>query len=451
MRLAAAPTPPAIRAEETRQAQERRRRQEQRPRGRDLWSGLLLAFGFLAAAVPLALFLDSGREPSPATYGSLIVAYGLAYLVSFEVGYAAVVPTQLILVPMFFVLPVGTVPLCVAAGTALALIVGRNVHWTRASYVSLSNAWFSIGPALVLGFMLEAPRFPNFGDWPIYLLALAAQFAFDYARSALRPWLVLRISPRRHARAIAQAYLVDAALAPIGFAVAFVAFFDPVAVVLVVPLVGLLAYFSRERRARIDHALELGRAYRGTALLLGDVVEADDTYTAEHSRDVVSLVLAVADLLDLDEERKQEAEFVALLHDVGKIQIPNEIINKPGPLTPEERAVVEQHTVIGEQMLGKVGGLLGKIGQLVRSCHEHWDGSGYPDGLAGEKIPLVSRIVCCCDAYSAMTTTRPYRKARTPAVALAELRRCAGTQFDPVVVDAVAAVIGKDDVRAAAA
>ena len=127
---------------------------------------------------------------------------------------------------------------------------------------------------------------------------------------------------------------------------------------------------------------------------------------------------------------------------MGKIRIPPEIINKPGKLDPDERAVIEQHTVEGEKMLEKVGGLIGEVGHLVRSCHEHWDGAGYPDGLKGEETPRVARIVCCCDAYSAMTTDRPYRKARSAAEALDELRRCAGTQFDPAVVDALARVAG---------
>lgn len=193
---------------------------------------------------------------------------------------------------------------------------------------------------------------------------------------------------------------------------------------------------------RIDHALELGHAYRGTALLLGDVVEADDAYTGDHSRDVVSLVLSVADLLHLGANERQEAEFVALLHDVGKIRVPAEIINEPGPLTAEERTLIEQHTVEGQRMLETVGGMLGRVGALVRSCHEHWDGGGYPDGLVGEEIPLVSRIVCACDAFSAMTTDRPYRRARTVGEALGELDRCAGTQFDPRVVEAISAVVG---------
>jgi putative nucleotidyltransferase with HDIG domain len=202
----------------------------------------------------------------------------------------------------------------------------------------------------------------------------------------------------------------------------------------------LLRHFTQERQRRIDHALALSDAYRGTAFLLGDVVEADDSYTGAHSRHVLDLVLATCDQLGLSPDDRREAEFAALLHDVGKIRIPSEIINKPGPLDPDERALIETHTVEGQEMLERVGGLLAHVGRIVRSCHERWDGAGYPDGLAGEAIPLVARIVATCDAFSAMTTDRPYRPARTPAEARDELQRCAGTQFDPRIVEAILAV-----------
>jgi HD-GYP domain-containing protein (c-di-GMP phosphodiesterase class II) len=149
----------------------------------------------------------------------------------------------------------------------------------------------------------------------------------------------------------------------------------------------------------------------------------------------------VADELGLPPDERRRAEFAALLHDVGKVRIPSEIINKPGPLTPEERQVVETHTIEGERMLERVGGLLAEVGRIVRSCHERWDGDGYPDGLAGDEIPLAARIVCCCDAFSAMTTDRPYRPARSPEEALAELRACSGSQFDPRVVEALVRVV----------
>jgi HD-GYP domain-containing protein (c-di-GMP phosphodiesterase class II) len=209
----------------------------------------------------------------------------------------------------------------------------------------------------------------------------------------------------------------------------------------VLPTLALFATFARERQRSIDNALELSTAYRGTAMLLGDVIEADDAYTGSHSRDVVELVVSVADELGLRSRDRQRAEFAALLHDVGKVKIPAAIINKPGPLDDAEWELMQTHTIIGESMLGQIGGLLGEVGQIVRSCHERWDGGGYPDKLAGEEIPLAARIVCTCDAWSAMTTDRSYRKARSPEEAMAELQACSGTHFDPRVVDALIDVL----------
>jgi HD-GYP domain-containing protein (c-di-GMP phosphodiesterase class II) len=145
--------------------------------------------------------------------------------------------------------------------------------------------------------------------------------------------------------------------------------------------------------------------------------------------------MEVGPRLGLSEDQLRHLEFTALLHDVGKIAIPKEIINKPGRLNDEERALIETHTIEGETMLERVGGMLGEVGRLVRSCHERYDGLGYPDGLAGEAIPIEARIVCCCDAFNAMTTDRPYRAALPLTEALNELRACRGTQFDPRVVD----------------
>jgi HD-GYP domain-containing protein (c-di-GMP phosphodiesterase class II) len=139
-------------------------------------------------------------------------------------------------------------------------------------------------------------------------------------------------------------------------------------------------------------------------------------------------------------------EFGALLHDIGKIAVPAEIINKPGPLDDDEWAVMKLHTVEGQQMLDRVGGVLGEVGRVVRSSHEHFDGSGYPDRLAGDAIPIESRIVSCCDAFSAMTTTRSYRKAMSLESAREELVRNAGTQFDPTVVDALLTIIRAEHV-----
>jgi HD-GYP domain-containing protein (c-di-GMP phosphodiesterase class II) len=217
------------------------------------------------------------------------------------------------------------------------------------------------------------------------------------------------------------------------------------AVLLVLPVMGLLGIFSRERDARINQSQELSRAYRGTTLLLSDVLDGDDEYTAFHSRGVVQLSIGVSDRLGLDERQKRNVEFGALLHDVGKIAIPKEILNKPGKLTKDEWFVMETHTLEGQKMLDRVGGVLGEVGQIVRASHERWDGGGYPDGIAGDDIPLESTIVSVCDAFNAMTTHRPYRRALSVAEAIAELERNRGTQFSPRAVDALLELIAEDE------
>jgi HD-GYP domain-containing protein (c-di-GMP phosphodiesterase class II) len=424
---------------------ESRIRKHLRLRDRDRWASLLIGGSFLATAIALALGLDSGRSPGAWVYVFFVVLYAGVSRVEFEIGTGAALPTQLVLVPMLFVLPLAYVPLCVVAAF---LLRAPLAYWRSGARIDrlllmLVFAWHTVGPVLVLGLALSpSGRTPNGEHWPLYLAALGAQFAFDLGSSGLRNWIGLSVSLRTSVRYLSWVYLVDCALATVGLLVALQSARHTLLVLLILPLVALLKLFSRERVERIDHASKLGQAYRGTAFLLGDVVEADDSYTGEHSRDVVNLTLAVCDRLDLSPRERRDAEFVALLHDVGKIRIPSEIINKPGPLTPEERTVIETHTVEGEEMLTRVGGLLGEIGNLVRSCHERWDGLGYPDGLVGEQIPLIARIVCCTDAFSAMTTDRPYRKARSVEEALTELRRCAGTHFDPQVVEAVAGAVG---------
>jgi HD-GYP domain-containing protein (c-di-GMP phosphodiesterase class II) len=408
---------------------------------RDRSTAVALGFAFLGVAATLPFVVHSDRSPSFLTAAVLVAAYAIASNASFEVGMGLVLPTQLFLVPMLFILPLGAVPLAVAAGLFLGAMLGhirKGPPLDRILLVPL-NSWHSVGPVVVLA--LAASQEPALRHWPVYLAALAAQFAFDYVAQAPRQRYVNGVPLWMAARLMASAFVVDAALALIGLLVAMVAVHNTSAILFALPLMGLLGYFARERQVRIDHAIELGQAYRGTALLLGDVVEADDAYTGSHSRDVVSLVLAVCDQLGLDARERRDAEFVALLHDVGKIKVPSEIINKPGALTPEERAIINTHTIEGERLLSQVGGILGNVGRIVRSCHEDWDGTGYPDGLVGAEIPLVARIVRCCDAFSAMTTDRPYRAARSVGEALDELLCCSGTDFDPQVVEALAAAI----------
>jgi HD-GYP domain-containing protein (c-di-GMP phosphodiesterase class II) len=419
-----------------------RLRARRRLSGSDGLIAVVLAGAFLAAATCCALLLPSIRPFSPVSALMAVVVYAGVSRVRFEVANLWVFPTQLVLVPMLFTLPPRAIPLLVATG----LLLGKLPDFLRGrlalnqAHLSVADAWHSVGPVLVL--TLAGAGSPTWTHVPLYAGALAAQFGADFIVTAIWSRAAFGVSIAEHARgSVRIAFLVDAALAPVGLVVAIATAGRAWGVVIVLPLVVLLQVFARERQVRIDHALELGQAYRGTAMLLGDVIEADDEYTGAHSRDVVELVLGVADQLRLDPTQRQRAEFAALLHDVGKVKIPPEIINKPGPLDRTERALMNTHTIVGQTMLERIGGLLGDVGGIVRSCHERWDGDGYPDGLAGESIPLEARIVCACDAWSAMTTDRPYRGALPVDLAIRELEVCAGTHFDPRVVEALLVVL----------
>jgi two-component system cell cycle response regulator len=160
----------------------------------------------------------------------------------------------------------------------------------------------------------------------------------------------------------------------------------------------------------------------------------------EHMRGAGELARRVGRRMGMSGEELDEVVRGAELHDVGKIAVPDAILHKPAALDPDEWAFVHRRTIIGERILAAAPALR-PVALLVRASHERWDGRGYPDRLAGEEIPLGARIIAVCDAYDAMRTDRPYRRACTEAQALAELRRCGGTQFDPAVVEAFCAEI----------
>jgi diguanylate cyclase (GGDEF)-like protein/putative nucleotidyltransferase with HDIG domain len=167
---------------------------------------------------------------------------------------------------------------------------------------------------------------------------------------------------------------------------------------------------------------------------LAGALNARDPYTGEHSEFVVELAAKVARGLALDEREVQRVRAAAQLHDIGKVAIPDEILNKKGPLEDREWKVMRQHPVVGERILRAIPGL-GAVARIVRHEHERWDGKGYPDGLRGNESPVGSRIILACDAYHAMTSDRPYRRAMSHAEALRELAGGAGTQFDPQVTE----------------
>ena len=401
------------------------------------------AVAFVASAIALAL---GDSRPSGEPWLLVVVFVGaiaLASRIELEVGSGFASPVELVVIPMLFALPAGHVPIAVAVG----LVFGQLPSYLRERVpserivVAIGNASYTLAPSLVFAVGYEAGADSNRLAM-LTAAAVAAQFAADALISTAREHFAVGVDPRSLIRPLGWTFFVDACLAPVGFAAALAGSLWNPAYVLPLPLLLLTRLFANERADRLSQTLELSAAYRGTAFLLGDVVEGDDAYTGAHSRDVIELSVAVADHLGLDARARHLTELTALLHDVGKIRIPNEIINKNGPLTAEERAIINTHTIEGERLLSQVGGLLGEVGRVVRSCHERYDGAGYPDGLAGDTIPIVARIVCACDAFNAMTTTRSYRKAMSDAEARVELLQHRGSQFDPDIVDAVLAVLG---------
>ena len=314
---------------------------------------------------------------------------------------------------MLLLLPTPTVPLLVA----LALIITTLIDALRGrvardrALLSVADAWFALAPAAVL--IVGGAQTPDWADWPVYVAALLAMIALDSVIYVARVWACLGEDPRTVLGELKMAHRVDALLFPVGLLAAFAAVDQPYAVLLVLPLAGLFTIFAGEREARVEQALELSGAYRGTALLLGDVIEADDAYTgAAHARTSSSSPsrsptssasttrragarrvrrAAARRRQDRDPERDHQQARAARRRGVGDHEDPHD----RGPADARDASA----------------GCSAKVGLVVRASHERYDGGGYPDGLAGEQIPLAARIVSACDAFNAMTTDRSYREA----------------------------------------
>jgi putative nucleotidyltransferase with HDIG domain len=234
-----------------------------------------------------------------------------------------------------------------------------------------------------------------------------------------RPWGLIEIyDSRTRAFPAPERHLAELAAAQIG---------------------GLLAAFEHEERAQ--------RLYRETLASLSNALEAKDAVTSRHTEEVVRLAVAVAAELDLELDAVQSVELGAVLHDIGKVRVPEAILNKPAPLTDEEWEIMRTHPEVGEQILKPIQSLQGIL-PIVRHHHERWDGTGYPDRLAGTAIPLGARIVSVCDSYRAMTEDRPYRAALSEAEARSELEQGAGAQFDADCVQAFLRALDRRDASA---
>jgi len=193
---------------------------------------------------------------------------------------------------------------------------------------------------------------------------------------------------------------------------------------------------ERERSAELRHALDqLNDAYLSTMKTLAFLVEAKDVGTRMHLDRTSQYGMALARLVAPELAERPDLEWGFLLHDIGKIGISERILNKPGPLTPSEWSVMKTHPLIGAQVVAPMA-FLGRASDVIRSHHERWDGRGYPRGLRSEEVPLAARIFSVVDAFDAMTSDRPYRRALPVAEAVDEISRSSGTQFDPDVVEA---------------
>src|SRR3954453_3018769 len=199
------------------------------------------------------------------------------------------------------------------------------------------------------------------------------------------------------------------------------------------------AWLTRERIALVDR---LEAAWLGTAEALAAALEAKDSYTADHASSIAELAIEVGEEFGLDDDALRDLRYGAIFHDIGKIAIPDAILNKPGPLTGPEFEVIKRHPIVGEQILAPVP-FLDQVRRVVRHDHERWDGHGYPDGLKGRQIPIGARIVLVVDAFHAMISDRSYREGMSEESARLELRAHAGTQFDPDVVDAFLRVLDR--------
>jgi diguanylate cyclase (GGDEF)-like protein len=205
----------------------------------------------------------------------------------------------------------------------------------------------------------------------------------------------------------------------------------------------LLAGLAQQAKLAIANASSyegLERTFVSTVEALANALEANDEYTSTHARWITDLSLRVGRELGLDERTLKCLELGALLHDIGKIGIPSDVLAKPGRLTAAERKLVQTHPELGERIIAPIDRLQ-VVRPIVRHCHERWDGQGYPDGVAGEDIPLESRIIFVCDAYHAMTTDRPYRRRLSHREAVRRLAEGAGSQFDPHVVEVALRVL----------
>ncbi|NEB80545.1 HD-GYP domain-containing protein [Streptomyces sp. SID14478] len=403
---------------------------------------LLTAGGALVCAAPAVLFLGSSWRAVALLAG---VYAGCEQLGRSRLG-GRRAPRGMgtffpVLLAGAFLLPPAAAALVAVPGALLARVEQRPTGLRRV-WRTAQLALGSWASAQVFGMLggpdaVSAPRFPY-----AFVPAAAAVLAFCVVLTVLDGG-ILAAAERVPLRAAWRGLFLRA-LAPVAvhglagllMAVLWASAYGPVASLLVLlPMYISCWVFAQYQRERAAH--------QATIRALVQAVDIKDGYTRGHSERVGQASMMIARELGLADERVEVLRFAGILHDVGKLGVPTRLLRKDGPLTPEEREIIQLHPEYGHEMVRGIG-FLGEARSAILHHHERLDGSGYPYGLAGAQIPECARVVAVADAFDAMTSTRTYSRARPVPVALAELERCAGSQFDPVMVRALTRVLGRE-------
>ncbi|MFB7979338.1 HD-GYP domain-containing protein [Streptomyces vinaceus] len=358
-----------------------------------------------------------------------------------------------VLLAAVFLLPPAAAALVALPGAFAQAVAGRPA-WIRRVWHAAQQAvaaWAAAGafrlldgPAALGGSRSGGTGAPGrLADFPYALLpAAAAAAAFCLVLAAL-DGCVLAAAERRPVRTAWRGPLTRSlvphcvhGLAGLMMAVLWRSPYGlPAALLVLLPMYISCWVFAQYHRERAAH--------QATIRALVQAVELKDRYTRGHGERVGQASAMIARELGMDADRLEVVRIAGILHDVGKIGVPTRLLRKDGPLTPEERRVIELHPEYGHEMVRGIG-FLGEARSAILHHHERVDGSGYPYGLTGEQIPVPARVVAVADAFDAMTSTRSYSRARPVPVALAELERCAGAHFDPVMVRALVEAVGRD-------
>lgn len=400
-----------------------------------------VVIGLVAVTVAVLIILGPLAQRPPLTWQTLFVAAILVGLIIFADFFDIELPLSSVRITVSV-----SSALCFAAALSLGPIVGALIAGGAGLFVELVDRRPTIKlltnvsnytlATFVSGWAysgLADPSRSPIGNWSNVAVTIGAAAVYTTIESGVMAVVLSRAvgtSPWQMWRASAYGVILEWITLPtLGSLIPVLERESPLALIIaVVPLVGPYLAFRSYR--------QIHEETQKTIEMLADTLDRRDPYTSEHSKRVAAYVEAI--LQHMDNVPLEEADRIiaaARIHDLGKVSTPDATLMKPDKLTPEERQAIEKHAAEGAAILSNLT-MYRTVAHIVRHHHERWDGTGYPDGLAGEEIPFGSRVIAVADTYDAMTSDRTYRRALPHHVAMAELRRCAGTQFDPAVVRA---------------